>query len=185
MIIADAVRDYYSAHWGVPSRRAWFYTGDFEIEVHKWVADATPEGVALYATIGASTRPMLGRDPNHRVEFFLGLLPERDDVASALGALGVYPARERVALEHGHTVPADAPLWPGTEMKAFILLRPLGRLLPPLEVSDGSHVEFLQAVPLYEAERAFSSEHGAEALLDRWEKTGIPFWNPERASALS
>jgi hypothetical protein len=185
MIVIDALRDLYRAHWGEPSRQARFEVGEFDIEVYKWAADANPEGVALYATIGASARPMVGHDPNHRVEFFLGLVPERDDVASALAALGLYSAREGVALDHGHTVPADGPLWPGTPMRTFIVLRPLSDFLPPLELPDGLHVDFLQAVPLFDAERAFKSEHGAEALIERWEQAGVPFWDPERAPAFS
>jgi len=185
MTVTEAVRDLYRAHWGEPSRRARFEVGEFSIEVYKWAADANPEGVALYATVGASEQPMAGHDPNHRVEFFVGLVPERDDVASALAALGLYSAREGVALDHGHTVPADGPLWPGTQMETFLVLRPLSDFLPALELSDGLHVDFLQAVPLFDAERAFKAEHGAEALLDRWEKAGVPFWNPERAPAFS
>lgn len=184
MIVTDAVRDLCQAHWGEPSRRARFEVGEFGIEIYKWAADADPEGVALYATIGASTRPMLGRDPNHRVEFFLGLVPERDDVGSALAALGLYSAREGVTLDHGHTVPADGPLWPGTPMRTFMVLRPLSDFLPPLELPDGLHVDFLQAIPLFDAERAFNSEHGAEALLQRWERDGVPFWNAERAPSV-
>ena len=68
---------------------------------------------------------------------FVGLVPERDDVASALAALGLYSAREGV-VDHGHAVPADEPLWPGTEMRSFIVLRPLGNFLPPLELADPS-----------------------------------------------
>lgn len=185
MTVVEAVRDLYRAHWGEPSRRARFEIGESAIEIFKWAANANPEGVALYATLGASAHSMVGRDPNHRVEFFLGLVPERDEVASALAALGLYPAREGVALDHGHTVPADGPLWPGTQMRSFLVLRPLKDFLPPLELSDGLHVDFLQAVPLFDSERAFKSEHGAEALLNRWEQDGVPFWNPERAPALS
>jgi hypothetical protein len=154
MTVVDAVRDLHWAHWGEPSRRAQFEVGEFSIEVHKWAADATPEGAALYATLGASARPMFGRDRNHRVEFFLGLVLERDDVASALAALGLYSAREGTSLDHGHTVPADGPLWPGTEMRTFLVLQPLSDFLPPLGLPDGLHVDFLQAVPLFDAERA-------------------------------
>jgi hypothetical protein len=183
--VTEAVRDLYRAHWGEPSRQARLEVGELEIEVYKWAADATPEGVALYATIGASTRPMAGHDPNHRVEFFVGLVPERDEVASALAALGLYPEREGVALDHGHTVPADGPLWSGTPMHAFLVLRPLSDLLPALKLTGGLHVDFLQAVPIFDSERAFKSEHGTEALLRRWEESGAPFWNPDRGPALS
>ncbi len=185
VIVTEAVRDLYRARWGEPTRRARFEVEEFDIEIYKWAVDANPEGVALYATIGASARPMVGRDPNHRVEFSLGLVPERDDVASALAALGLYSAREGVALDHGHTVPAEGPLWPGTQMRTFMVLRPLSAFLPPLELVDGLHVDFLQVVPLFDSERAFKSEHGAEALLDRWEKAGVPVWNPERTPTFS
>jgi len=181
LIVGDAVRDLYSARWGEPSRRARFEVGEFNIEVFKWSAGANPEGVALYATLGASERPMVGRDPNHRVEFFLGLVPERDEVADALAALGLYAAREGTALDHGHTVPAAGPLWPGTQMRTFIVLRPLSNFLPALELPVGVHVDFLQAVPLFDAERAWKSEHGTEALLQRWERDGVPFWSADRA----
>jgi hypothetical protein len=185
MTVVGAVRDLYRAHSGEPTRQALFEVGEFAIEIYKWAADANPEGVALYATLGASACPMAGRDPKHRVEFFLGLVPERDEVASALAALGLYSAREGVALDHGHTVPAEGPLWPGTKMRTFLVLRPLKDFFPPLELPDGLHVDFLQAVPLFDSERAFKSEHGTEALLNRWEQAGVPFWNPERAPALS
>ena len=62
----------------------------------------------------------------------------------------------------------DGPLWPGTEMRTFLVLRPLRDFLPALLLSDGLHVEFLQAVPLFDAERAFTEEHGGEALLQLW-----------------
>ena len=48
--------------------------------------DSNPEGVTLYAT------------------------------ASPLAALGLYSARESVALDHGHTVTAGGPQWTGSSM---------------------------------------------------------------------
>ena len=72
-MITGAVRDLYIARWGEPSRKAAFRVAGLEVEVYKWDAEASPEGVALYATIGSSAHPMAGRDPKHRVEYFLGL----------------------------------------------------------------------------------------------------------------
>jgi hypothetical protein len=181
MIVTEAVRDLYRAHWGEPMRQASFEVGERKIEVSKWAADATLEGVALYATIGASARPMAGCDPKHRVEFFVGLVPERDEVASALAALGLYSEREAVAIDHGHTVTADGPLWSGTTMRAFLVVRPLRDFLPALKFTEGLHVDFLQAVPIFDSERAFSAEHGAEELVYKWQESAVPFWNPERA----
>jgi hypothetical protein len=42
-------------------------------------------------------------------------------------------------------------------------------------------VEFLQVIPIYESERAFKVQSDADALLARWEKAAVPFWDPERA----
>lgn len=177
----DAVRDLYVARWGEPSRNARFEVGGLEVEVFKWNAEINPEGVNLYATIGASARPMAGRDSNHRVEFFVGLLPAKDEIASPLAALALYPSREGVAIDHGHTIPADGPLWPGTDMRRFLVLRPLGDIIPPLELPDGLHVEFLQAIPIFDSELTYKSEHSAEALLSRWEESRVRFWDPSRS----
>jgi hypothetical protein len=180
-MVIDAVRDLYLARWGEPSRKATFRVEEFEVEVFKWSAEVNPEGVNLYATIGGSARPLAGRDQNHRVEFFVGLMPSRDDVASPLAALALYPAREGVALDHGHMVPADGPLWPGTEMRRFLVLRPIGDIIPPLELPGGMHVEFLQAIPIFDSELAYTTERSAEELLRRWEHSRVPFWDPNRS----
>lgn len=103
-MITGAVRDLCIARWGEPSRNARFQVDGFRVEIFKWNADVNREGVNLYITIGASAQPLAGRDTGHRVEFFTGLLPARDEIASPLAALALYPAREGVALDHGHTV---------------------------------------------------------------------------------
>lgn len=179
-MIVSAVRDLYVASWGEPSMKAVFRVAGLEAEVCKWDAEVAPEGVALYATIGSSAYPMAGRDPKHRVEFFAGLVPPRDAVASPLAALALYSVREGVAVGHGDTVPADGPLWAGTDMRRFLVLSPLSDIISPLELPDGMHVEFMQAIPIFESELAFKARHGAAGLLERWQESGVAFWNPDR-----
>jgi hypothetical protein len=178
--ILDAVRDVYRARWGDPSRQAAFRTDGYQIEIYKWDAASNGQGVDLYATIGASAEEMPGAEPGHRVEYFVGLQPGRDDIASGLAALGLFARREGETVDHGHTVPADGPPWPGTEMSTFLVLRQIGEVLPALTLPNGVHVDFLQAVPVFESERRFKVAHGAEALLQRWEARGTPFWDPRR-----
>jgi hypothetical protein len=179
-MIVEAVRELYVARWGEPTRTANFQVGEFAVDVYKWNAETTPEGVNLYATVGASARPMVGRDSLHRTEFFIGLLPAMDAVASPLAALGLYSAREGVAVDHGHTVPVDGGLWAGTEMRRFLVMRPVGDIIQPLTLADGTHIEFLQALPIFDSELAYKTDHGAEALLERWEQSQVPFWDPNR-----
>jgi hypothetical protein len=185
MITVDVVRDHYQARWGEPTRRARFDVGEFTIEVLKWDVGSSPEGVALYATVGASSWPLTGRDPAHRIEFFVGLLPEQDGIVSSFAAFGLYSAREGVALDHGHSVPAGQPLWPGTAMRSFLTMRPLAGFFPHLDLSGGLHVDFLQAIPIYESERSFKTEHGADALVRRWKEIGVRFWDSTRSDALA
>jgi hypothetical protein len=181
VIVTDAVRALYVARWGEPSKDTRFKGTECETEILEWNKDMNPEGVRLYATVGASALAIVGSDTNHRVEFFLGLLPAKDAVASPLAALACYPVREGVALDHGHTVPSDAPLWPGTDMRRLLVLRPINDIIPALELPDGLHVEFLQAIPIFESEFAYKAQHDAEALLRRWEESKVPFWDPDRA----
>lgn len=180
--IGDMIRDFYLARWGMPSRVAKFEMDDLDVEVLKWDADGHSEGVTLYATIGASSKAMLGRDPSHRVEFFVGLVPAQDDIASPLAALALYPTREGVSVGPGHMVSADAPFWSATEMRRFLIMRPVGDFLPALELPEGIHVDFLQAIPIFESEAAYANEHGAEALLGHWEASSVRFWDPRRSS---
>jgi Suppressor of fused protein (SUFU) len=80
------------------------------------------------------------------------LIPEKDDVASPLAALALYHARKGASVGHGDTVAAEQPLWPGTEMRRFLVVRPRDDYLPPLNLTDDLHVEFLQAIPIFESE---------------------------------
>ena len=183
MVVVDAVRDSYRARWGKPARTTRF-GGDkvvkIAIEVLKWDSKSNPEGMTLYATVGASASPMAGRPPGERIELFVGLQPERDKIAGALAALALYPAREGVTLEHGHTVPSDGPLWPGSAMSSFLVVRARPGFLPPLELPDGLSVEFLQVIPIYESERAYKKAQGVDALIDCWTEARTPFWDPDR-----
>ncbi|MFL5863686.1 MAG: suppressor of fused domain protein [Solirubrobacteraceae bacterium] len=180
-MLADDIRDLYRAWWGQPARRAHFEVDGFAIDVLKWDADTNPQGVTLYASVGASDRPLPGRDSGHRVEFFVGLLPAQDGIASPLAALGLYSVREGVALDHGQSVPAGGPLWVGSPMRTFLVVRPQDEFLPALELPNALHVEFLQAIPLLDRELEFKRKHGAESMLRRWEETGVRFWDSQRA----
>lgn len=176
----DAVRDLYRARWGDPSLEAAFRSSDDQIEVLKWDAATNGLGVDVYATLGASNEDMPGTERGHRVEYFVGLSPGRDAVASALAALGLFARREGDFVGHGHTVPAGGPPWPGAQLSAFLVLAQTGEILPALELANGAHVDFLQAIPLFEPERRWKVAQGVQALMDRWDAAGTPFWDPNR-----
>lgn len=179
-MIPETVERHYLETFGRPSRTATFTRGGRKVDVFKWDAEATEEGVTLYATVGASKHPMQGMPSDHRVEYFLGLNPSRDEIAGALAALGLYAIEEQVQVGHGHTVPAGGPILPGTRMTSFLVLKPLTAVIPPLHLDGGLHVDFLQAIPVFASEAAFVSAHHADELLQEWQRSRVPFWDPGR-----
>ena len=134
----------------------------------------------MYATVGASAHVIAGYDVDHRIEMFVGLAPAQDDVAKPLAMLVAEAVVSHVPLGHGSSVSFDEPLWDGTEMRAFLLLRPRAEIVPPLAVKDGPHVEFLQAIPLFASEIFYKTRHGAEGLVGAWEQAAVAFWDPAR-----
>ncbi|MEZ2391171.1 suppressor of fused domain protein [bacterium RCC_150] len=175
-----SIQDYLLARWSHPTRTAEFEGHGLSIEIWKWAAEATGEGVDIYVTVGASdAAPEDVGAPRHRAEFMLGLHPGPDDVAGSFAALGLYVRRNAVTVTSGDTVPSDSPLWPGTDMMAFLVLDQ-EEVLPPVQLADGSHVHFLQAIPLHESELAFKRSRGAEALMNWWEHKQMPFWESGR-----
>jgi hypothetical protein len=143
------------------------------VGVLKWSPERNGLGVALYVT---ATERVLPKDQGgHQVEFLVGLSPEEDGCASALATLPVAATSEAVG--HAHTFEVQDGLWPGTDMNCWLLLNQ--SLVPAGQVA-GMQVDYLQAVPLYPAERTWKTVHGADALLAAWEAQGVPFWDPHR-----
>ncbi|WP_314324291.1 suppressor of fused domain protein [Paenarthrobacter ilicis] len=176
----ESVGSYLLARWGEPTGRIRYEVDGLSIQVWKWNAEATGEGVDTYVTVGAVSGP--SSEPGrvtHRAEFLLGLRPGQDAVASPFAALALYGRRNGVLVADGHTIPSDGPLWPGTEMMAF-LVRNQETVIPSVQLSDGSHVHFLQAIPLYECELLYKRRHGMDALMGHWEERLVPFWDSER-----
>jgi len=62
----------------------------------------------------------------------------------------------------------------------FLVMRPVSDIIQPLTLADGTHIEFLQALPIFDSEMAYKTEHSAEALLERWHRAKVPFWDPNR-----
>ena len=180
MTLEVAIRNLYLARWGNPSRQGRFDVVDVPVDVYKWDASPDTLGVALYATVGASEFAPPGHHPTHRVEFLIGLLPPKDEVAKPLAMLASYQRREATALDHGHSVTFAEPFWPGTELQTFLVMRPFPDVLETLELPGSIHVGFLQVIPLFPVEQSFKAAHGADELMLRLEEAGVPFWDPGR-----
>lgn len=178
--IVERVRAHYARHWGHPSQEFEYTIGPETYEVYRWNAETHPEGVNLYATNGASAYAPASK--KHRFEIFLGLLPAADEAARTLAMAASLPSRQKADLGDGHTIAFEEPVWPGTAMRSLLLARPTEEILPDVLLGERLHVEFLQALPLYDSELALKKKEGAESLLDRLRAARVPFWDPARAA---
>ncbi|GAA2602678.1 hypothetical protein GCM10010435_97290 [Winogradskya consettensis] len=177
MQVDARVREHYELMWQTPGRVARFDILGAPMEVYKWPAESTGEGVALYATNGASA--VVASTGGVRVEFFVGLMPEFDDIVSSLSLLGSYPLQGGAA-SAGDTVTLGDPLWPGAATSTFLLVPQTDWLVEPLPLPDGSHVHFHQVLPISASELALKRQCGAIWLLAELNDEGIPTWQHQR-----
>ena len=63
-----------------------------------------------------------------------------------------------------------------------MILEPMDNYPAPVSLTDGRHVEFLMAVPVYGDELDYAASNGVDGLLEKMEETKAPLWNPYRNS---
>lgn len=95
--LSTAIRDAIQRRWGHPAREARYSNESISIEVMKYLASATGEGVNVYLTV--TDRPF---NDVHLSEFVTGLDESQDDIAIHLTALARLGASE--AIHYGTTV---------------------------------------------------------------------------------
>jgi hypothetical protein len=174
------VEAHYRQLFGKPDREAGFVSrAGEEIHVLKWAESRTPIGVTLYGTAGSSQWYKPGTDGSHRMEFFIGLKPEADDVATTLAELARDPLVNPRELNVGDTVTLPESLWSGTDMRSVMVMDG-DDIIPPLILDNGVHVVFRKIIPLYDNELAYKRDAGSDGLLERWRSQVVPFWNPFR-----
>lgn len=174
----DSVKGHYARRWGSPTQSSAYEVDSQEIHIYKWDIHDTDEGVIMYATNGASGVEYDG----HRVEFFTGMYPGPDEIAASLAIISTFPLLSR-PIGKGESITLQQPLWDGTPMCTFLVVPPrLKGFFSPLTLPDGSHIEFLQVVPIHEAELELKKIRGAEWLLgeinDQRMRLSDPFRKP-------
>jgi hypothetical protein len=146
-----------------------------QVDVHRWDVESTDEGVTLYGTVGASTRA----HDVHRVEFVIGLLPMEDSVALSLAALATFPVLSG-PVTVGETVTLPDPVIAGSAAHTYLVVPRKESILPQLGLGDGTHVEFLQVLPIHESELELKQRHSAEWLVSRIFDEGLRLSAPTR-----
>lgn len=159
-------------HWGKPDRYARFETESTTVEVLKYEAETTNEGVVIYATATSGPSPS-----GHFGEFILGLDSARDEVADPLARLSAFARMTPV--HDGDTVPIDGPLWPGSPFRRFLTMRQVESIVGPFDI-NGRRVEFMNAIPIHESEVEIKAAFGARAFIEELRGQGLGFWDAER-----
>lgn len=179
--ISEQVRAAYAARLGEPAGDAQFAKDGMFISVLKYAPSPATGKVTLYVTAGVSDLHQPDYDSTHRLEFYLGLLPEVDGVAESLAWLGIMPQYTGEALAPGHTWRSNGPVIPGYDFTGFLVLQSGEPIVPPIVVDD-VHVTVLMVFPLFTDELDYFRDHGADALWARMDEAQVLVWDPARVS---
>lgn len=137
----------------------------------------------VYLTGGMSTRAMAvpeKLDTPRRIELaayakeIVRNAAGIDYVAWWLHFLAHFPFRQSAFLAPMHTVSAPEPLTPSSEMVGFCFAIPPGVDVAALTRATITAELVLQVVPISKRERELAEKDGPEALLDAFDRSGIP-----------
>ncbi|MCB4811062.1 suppressor of fused domain protein [Methylovorus menthalis] len=170
--------DHYFKKFGSPSREAEFSTQKNSIKVLKWDQDKTGEGVAIYATEGASN---IHGDENNGCEFFLGIAPEVDDVVDAIAEAALHGNGTLLIPNSGDSINLSYPLWVGTEAHSFMFTNG-DEIIEPINIVN-KKIIFIQLVPIFESELKYKNDHSEIDLWKRFEALEVAYWNAKRKQA--
>ena len=135
-------------------------------------------GVSLYASAGIGVPGPAGRGHAHTVEVFTGIKQDCAQVREAfanlitslVGGPTPHPAR------HGVFVAGDWEIIDGRNFTGWILTERPDELIPDLQLKDGRHITFPDALPVFPEEADLRHGNRAEELLGMWEE-----WEVESA----
>jgi hypothetical protein len=143
------------------------------------------EGLVRYVTLGMSRAPMGDPAADHlptdgpRAELVLSTRGTHDSVLRRLSVLAASPAVEGVVISPGAGLDLGEPLWDGSPFTAVLVGEP-GGLVADLPLEGCEPVRFLPLLPMTPNEAAWKRVHGAEALQERWLRTGTDLRDPVR-----
>jgi hypothetical protein len=120
-----------------------------------------------------------GRHPNHRIELRLGLDHPNRHIPGILADPADSPRRHRTWLDEGRTIPGDEPAWGETERSDFLFVGG-DQFLESLDLSEGVHIGFLIAIPIFRPELEYKKGHGRRALLQAWDVATVSYADPHR-----
>jgi hypothetical protein len=139
----------------------------------EWPKRSSKIGLHIYATFGlhALVHGMPSHGLGHGFEIFAAVDVGTDEFRSALAMMANDLVTDQTVVQPGETVTYEnSHIIEGLQFTSWLVLESYDNLIPDLSLSDGGHVVFLYATPIFLEEAQYLRENGLEALFDVWEK---------------
>jgi hypothetical protein len=171
-VIVEQLREHYTQVVGTePAYRALRTRDGHALGVFEWPAGNSRLGVHFYASAGASR---YGPDARHyAVELFVGVKQGDEAVLEGFADMALSVLKSGTVPRHGVFVAGDWKVIKGREFTGWVLTERPDDLIPQLDLPDGRHVVFLDALPVFWEEAEYRHGNRADDLFDIWEKEEV------------
>lgn len=148
------------------------------VGVFEWPKGTSRMGVHLYASAGATGHGSGARQ--HAVEVFVGVEPGSEAVKEAFANMVLSVLKSNTVPQHGVFVAGNWKVIKGRKFTGWVLTERPDDLIPELQLTNGRHVVFLDALPVFPEEADYRHGNRSDELFGIWEETGVESWDLDR-----
>ncbi|TRU30552.1 MAG: hypothetical protein EWV92_21965 [Microcystis aeruginosa Ma_MB_S_20031200_S102] len=179
MSVVEELREHYVAVVGSEPEYHEMRTRSGEsVGVFEWPKGTSRMGVHLYASAGATRHGPGARE--HAVELFLGVNTGSDAVKEGFANLILSVLKSNTVPQHGVFVAGNWKVIKGRKFTGWVLTERPDDLIPKLQLADGRHVVFLDALPVFPEEASYRRGNRSDELFEIWEESGLKSWDLDR-----
>ncbi|MCU1555310.1 MAG: hypothetical protein JWM13_2796 [Arthrobacter sp.] len=179
-MVVDELREHYKAvAQGEPVYHDLHTRAGASIGVFEWPKATNRLGVHFYASAGASNHGPGAR--RHAVEVFLGVKHGDAAVLEGFANMAISVLIGGGVPQHGSFISGNWKVIKGRNFTGWVLTERPDDLVPELQLQDGRHVVFLDALPVFPEEAEYRNGNRSEELFETWEEAGVKSWDLDRA----
>lgn len=178
---------HYNNFWGRAGKMINISRGDQCLQILRWEQVSHPDGLNVYATVGASIQQLSRGSHKDGFELFLGISPDMDSFEISALLLSVVfeyldnnegPMKDHPLLFHGQSY-----LVANVGVRGIIIVdqhddawRPFRNSISPLRDSKMNTVHFFEIAMITGSEVEFATKHGVDELVNDWHRRKIAYW---------
>jgi hypothetical protein len=179
MSVVEELREHYVAVVGSEPEYHEMRTRSGEsVGVFEWPKGTSRMGVHLYASAGATRHGPGARQ--HAVELFVGVKTGSDAVKEGFANMILSVLKSKTVPQHGVFVAGSWKVIKGRKFTGWVLTERPDDLIPELQLTNGRHVVFLDALPVFPEEAEYRHGNRSDELFGIWEETGVKSWDLDR-----